>query len=437
MSTKIVFEEDCNDKMLPFSFDLKPTCLKYVSTIDDILDMASFFDGASLVGIDTERKPSKYNKKGEGHIINPTSIIQIAVRNASHDENVYIVDLITISSCQKTLNTLDNALNLILGNDTCVKIGQGLERDFRELHTSYPDVKSFVKVNSVIETTSLIKHIDATITSMVSLKYLVQRFLNCNLVKTQQMSNWELRPLTLQQVHYAACDALVLLRLYDAMLFEAEEVHSEVSDCPFDISNLYTFVDCSVRSLSKKRSRNNLSSNSLCSGDTPDPSSSSALLQQQYKGWTSPCAREWFSEQMRSTIDSAKRLRKEAEESGDNDAAAAVQSPSSGSMGSSGEGSLLDELTLPLPVGRGAHLHFSTSGSASDSEISTSSAANGCTAVGVKVTSGRKSVLPVKVSDDDSDDSDEEETRSMMSIKSIISRSSSKSNTKKKTKTNR
>ena len=55
-------------------------------------------------------------------------------------------------------------------------------------------------------------------------------YLNFNLVKKQQLSNWAKRPLTEAQMKYAACDALVLLRLYDAMSFEIEDLYDRPTD---------------------------------------------------------------------------------------------------------------------------------------------------------------------------------------------------------------
>jgi ribonuclease D len=42
--------------------------------------------------------------------------------------------------------------------------------------------------------------------------------LGCQLDKTPQMSDWERRPLTAEQRHYAALDAHCLLELYELML---------------------------------------------------------------------------------------------------------------------------------------------------------------------------------------------------------------------------
>jgi ribonuclease D len=101
-------------------------------------------------------------------------------------------------------------------------------------------------------------------THAIGLKQLTKTYLNYNLVKSQQMSNWAKRPLTphqvigspswllvvvgicgsltvsclgvscWRQIHYAACDALVLIRLYDAMTMEVADLFGE-----YDFSSCY------------------------------------------------------------------------------------------------------------------------------------------------------------------------------------------------------
>jgi ribonuclease D len=38
------------------------------------------------------------------------------------------------------------------------------------------------------------------------------------LCKGEQISNWERRPLRLRQLHYAALDAFILLKIYDNLI---------------------------------------------------------------------------------------------------------------------------------------------------------------------------------------------------------------------------
>jgi hypothetical protein len=64
-----------------------------------------------------------------------------------------------------------------------------------------------------------------------------------NLVKSHQCSSWGSRPLSDGQIHYAACDALVLIRLYDALCCEVEELFGgsvDISEMSVDIDVVCT-----------------------------------------------------------------------------------------------------------------------------------------------------------------------------------------------------
>jgi ribonuclease D len=64
---------------------------------------------------------------------------------------------------------------------------------------------------------AVVRYLNPSIVRWPSLKHLVEEHLHSTLRKDQQKSNWAWRPLSPKQQHYAACDALVLLRLFDAM----------------------------------------------------------------------------------------------------------------------------------------------------------------------------------------------------------------------------
>ena len=59
--------------------------------------------------------------------------------------------------------------------------------------------------------------------SVKSLSALVQKVLGSPLDKRQQLSNWEARPLSGNQMRYAAIDAWVLMRLMDKALFKTPQ----------------------------------------------------------------------------------------------------------------------------------------------------------------------------------------------------------------------
>ena len=69
-----------------------------------------------------------------------------------------------------------------------------------------------------------------------------------NLVKSQQCSSWGTRPLSEGQIHYAACDALVLLRLYDALCGEVDELFGG----SVDVMDVLMDVEVSLSSVSSQ-----------------------------------------------------------------------------------------------------------------------------------------------------------------------------------------
>ena len=166
---------------------------------------------AHLIGIDTETRPSF--RKGQ---YNRTSILQLAIRTTSGVESTVIVDLINFGGDAK-LRDLNYVLTSVMFSSTVIKIGQGLAVDFREMYVAYPSLSVLRTVNGVIEINWIYRHLYPEIKQDVSLKKLALSVLNCNLSKKQQMSNWNIRPLSTPQSEYAVRDALVLLRLFDAL----------------------------------------------------------------------------------------------------------------------------------------------------------------------------------------------------------------------------
>jgi hypothetical protein len=256
---KMKFEQVEDDLCLPFLYDLPlPSSLVYIQSSQEM----KFFHEIILtkkvcvIGIDTETEPLYGHK---------TSLIQLAIRyeersgnalseengkgnshgglviqhqeekeNLCHDagtttieERIFILDLLQLSDEDHDLILLNQIFQLICRNNSIVKIAHGLKQDAAELITSYPTLTSLNQITMVLETNSMHQKLNPQIVLPVSLKYLARHYLNSNLVKAHQCSSWGSRPLTPGQLNYAACDALVLLRLYDAMCFEIEDVFLE------------------------------------------------------------------------------------------------------------------------------------------------------------------------------------------------------------------
>lgn len=217
---KTAFKMDEDDKCLPFTLDLQHDVVyvtkKNLTALDAILSDAYF------LGIDTETRPSFFNKKTR-FCRYPTSIIQIAARTKLGEEFLAIIDLLDIGTSHDSLLELDSILLKYIARADVYKMGQGLENDLREICVHYPCLSSFSDVPSIIDTNALFRVLHPDVHQDVSLKNLALTFLHSDLIKTQQCSDWARRPLTDAQFNYAARDALVLLRLFDAMSCEAVE----------------------------------------------------------------------------------------------------------------------------------------------------------------------------------------------------------------------
>jgi hypothetical protein len=181
-----------------------------------------------LIGIDTETKPAF--RKGQR---NPTALIQIAVRNSSGAECAFIVDILHMSKKQQA--RLNEILKPVFNSSDVYKLGHSLKQDILELKRAYPHMDAFHVCRGILDTNNLFRYMNPEVQRNISLRDLVRNYLHFELSKKCQMSNWAARPLSAEQQHYAACDALVLLRLYDVMTCEADEREVEWKNAVFDV----------------------------------------------------------------------------------------------------------------------------------------------------------------------------------------------------------
>lgn len=216
LKTAVKFETDALDPSLPFVFDLPlPGGLVLVDSREALEEFGGQVADVTLIGMDTETRPSTFRT----HLKRKTALLQICARFASGDERVYIIDLMYLSE-HGLMDILNQYLSILMGNESVIKIGHGLRQDFAEMFASYPVLTAVRNVRCVIETNSIHRLLDSNEKKMVSLKKLTKHYLHLNLVKAQTCSDWESRPLSDAQLHYSACDSLVLLRLYDVMMYE-------------------------------------------------------------------------------------------------------------------------------------------------------------------------------------------------------------------------
>ena len=225
-------ELDSMDCCLPFSYDLTdPPFL--VHDKNSLSSLQTYLASITpiLMAMDTERRPSPlYSSKRRN---DKTELLQLSVRDASFNETCYILDLKSLSQDKGEnclLLILNNAFKKAMADFNCVKIGHAIADDFREILKSYPIMTSFMSPVNVLDTNLMYLAIKPEQKQSVSLKFLTRKYLHFNLIKTQQLTDWSVRPLSPEQIHYAACDSVVLLRLYDEMMCHMEERKNDIAN---------------------------------------------------------------------------------------------------------------------------------------------------------------------------------------------------------------
>ncbi len=333
-----------SEDALPFQYDLPSSSLHYVDHTNlPVLEKHVYpLSKIELVTIDTESKPSgidwrkryKSTKARESeksdtsasnnasnddaatkhynvidNVHKPVVLIQMGIRDKSGNEVVILIDLLDLSydfdnttiTPQRTLGFLNNIFNDLLKEKEIIKFGQGLIHDMNEINRTYPLLTAFQGVNSIMDTNTLHQFIHNDIKQCVSLSNLTLHYLNMHLMKTEQCSNWHIRPLTASQINYAACDALVLLRLFDIMSCEAAEKASDnETKTKFDVLNLcidYNYDRVYVTSNGSKK-RKLSERRSVSNSEDITPVTTTKSLFYNISKWQSLSQRQWLLRQL-------------------------------------------------------------------------------------------------------------------------------------------
>lgn len=159
---------------------------------DQIMDVCRDLSRQTLIGFDTETRPSF--KTG---VTNKVALLQLSTH-----EKCYLIRLNKIK--------LHNPILKILSSADIIKIGADVAGDLRALHVlrnfnerGFIDLQHIAK-NWGIEEKSLRKMSAIVLGKRVS--------------KAQRLSNWEATALTPQQQMYAATDAWICIKIYEKLL---------------------------------------------------------------------------------------------------------------------------------------------------------------------------------------------------------------------------
>ncbi|KAF7817961.1 Exonuclease mut-7-like isoform A [Senna tora] len=169
----------------------------WVDEIEGLLDATNHIEGCKLIGIDCEWKPNHV----KGSKPNKVSIMQIA-----SEKMVFIFDLIKLHG--EVPEILDNCLIRILQSPRILKLGYNFLCDIKQLAHSYEELSCFKHYEKLLDIQNIFKE------PRGGLSGLAEKILGAGLNKARRISNWEQRPLTPNQLEYAALDAVVLIHIF-------------------------------------------------------------------------------------------------------------------------------------------------------------------------------------------------------------------------------
>ncbi|XVE89580.1 hypothetical protein DITRI_Ditri20bG0007500 [Diplodiscus trichospermus] len=193
--------EELEASFLHFRFlnlnDLAVEDIIWVDELNGLHEAACNIERSKVVGLDCEWKPN-YVK---GSKPNKVSIMQIA-----SDKMVFVFDLIKLY--EDVPGVLDDCLTRVLHSPRILKLGYNFQCDVKQLAQSYGDLECFKCYNMLLDIQNMFKE------PRGGLSGLAEKILGAGLNKTRRNSNWEQRPLTRNQLEYAALDAAVLIQIF-------------------------------------------------------------------------------------------------------------------------------------------------------------------------------------------------------------------------------
>ncbi|NXN25152.1 MUT7 Exonuclease, partial [Nycticryphes semicollaris] len=175
-----------------------------------------------IVGIDMEWKPS-FGMVGKPRV----SLLQIALK-----DEVFLLDLPQLLEQAETegeKEKLPHFIQMLYSDAAITKLGYGMSGDLSSLASTCAALRDTDKqARGVVDLLKVDKQVDVLSPEQSyedrgfrqpekGLSLLVQHVLGKPLDKTEQLSNWEKRPLREEQILYAASDAYCLLEIYEKL----------------------------------------------------------------------------------------------------------------------------------------------------------------------------------------------------------------------------
>ena len=182
----------------------------------------------SAIGLDTEWKPflekrggmQKHRRSSQSVVsMEPCSTLQVAA-----EDFVVVFDLLALAPADRsTAQMLSATLASLFRHRGIVKLGFGLQNDVQRLAASYPHLECFRQINATLDLQETVMEARRNKGQTTGLSALCLEFLGSPLSKRLQTSDWGARPLSHEQLSYAALDAHCLLTL-------ARKLHSHAKE---------------------------------------------------------------------------------------------------------------------------------------------------------------------------------------------------------------
>jgi ribonuclease D len=208
---KILNDENCKLKKCISNEELSTLPLTafegdiyVVETVEELNNAINWLKNQSVLGFDTETKPSF--SKGKN---NPVSLLQF-----STSEKAFLFRINKLG--------LPPGLIKILASPKILKIGVAIRDDIKILQRISPfKPEGFIELQKMVEEYGI---------ENFSLKKLSAIVLGFRISKSQRLTNWDASNLTEQQMIYAATDAWIALEIYSRLLEYPVETGSFDSD---------------------------------------------------------------------------------------------------------------------------------------------------------------------------------------------------------------
>ena len=191
--------------------------VNFIENEKDSIEAFENINKFKLIGIDYEYDDAEY----KGKTIKTINLLQISIEN-----RVYVFD------CYKIYHVLKKQIKNLMNNNSILKLVHGCYYDLKLLFSFFQAKKVFF-----IDLQEAYK-IYFKFNQNIGLSKLSKKFLDFELDKSLQCSNWNIRPLPHILLKYAAIDAFILLPLFQKFL-KIKNTKEIIKDIIIKSQNIY------------------------------------------------------------------------------------------------------------------------------------------------------------------------------------------------------